>query len=366
MRIFRTFLIAAAAAAGLTPPPARAQAAVADGKTADQAYKNITQLKGTPADQLSPAMQFIAASLGVDCTFCHVQGKYEADDKPAKKTARDMMAMTAAINANSFRGQRQITCYSCHRGATHPVNMPPVLDADAPEKPAAAASAPGAAAAPAVTVDQILEKCVTAVGGADAMKKVTSRVMKGKILAGGQETPIDVITKAPNLRISITHNPSSESLTAFDGTAGWMGSTGHAAREMSALESAAAALDAEFYLPLRVKELYPQLRRGRPETIAGAECEVITGTAPGRPAIHLDFDKTSGLLVRLVRYADTPMGRNPTQVDYADYRDADGVKIPFRWTLSRPIARFTIQIADVRSNAPVDDARFAKPAGDVK
>ena len=68
----------------------------------------------------------------------------------------------------------------------------------------------------------------------------------------------------------------------------------------------------------------------------------------------------------MVRYAETPIGRNPTQVDYADYRDAGGVKIPYRWTLSRPNGRFTIQIAEVKANVPVDDAKFAKPAGDVR
>jgi photosynthetic reaction center cytochrome c subunit len=273
--------------------------------------------------------------------------------------------MTAAINANSFRGQRQVTCYSCHRGATHPVNTPPVLESDVPAGPANPA-APGTPPAQAASVDQILEKYVAAAGGADAMKKITTRVLTGKILAEGTETPIEVTVKAPNLRISVTHNRASESFTGFDGTVGWMGSTGHSAREMSAAESAAAGLDAEFYLGLRVKELYPQLRRVRPETVGGAECEVLAGTAPGRPAIRLYFDKGSGLLLRMVRYADTPMGRNPTQIDYADYRDADGVKIPFRWTLSRPVARFTIQIADVKSNVPVDNSRFAKPAGDVK
>jgi photosynthetic reaction center cytochrome c subunit len=365
MRFFRSLLVTGVivVTGGLAPPRGRAQTAA--GQTAEQAYKNIVQLKGTPADQLQPAMIFIAGSLGVECTFCHVQGKMDADDKQAKKTAREMMAMTAAINANSFRGQRQVTCYSCHRGATHPVNTPPVLESDDPSSPASPA-APATPAAQGPTVDQILEKYVAAVGGADTMKKITTRAMTGKILANGTETPIEVIVKAPNMRVSITHNPASESFTAFDGTLGWMGSTGHSAREMSAAESAAAGLDAEFYLGLRVKELYPQLRRGRPETIGAAECEVIAGMAPGRPAIRLSFDKSSGLLVRMVRFADTPMGRNPTQIDYADYRDADGVKIPFRWTLSRPVARFTIQIADVKSNVPVDDSRFAKPAGDVK
>src|SRR5438105_3592220 len=103
-----------------------------EAKTAEQVYKNITELKGTPADQLVPSMQFIAASLGVECAFCHVQGKPELDDKPAKKTAREMMAMTAAINKNSFAGQRQVTCYSCHHGSSHPANMPPVLTSAAP------------------------------------------------------------------------------------------------------------------------------------------------------------------------------------------------------------------------------------------
>ncbi len=359
MRTFQVVL--ALATALLAPPLARTQ--TAEAKTAEQVFKNIVQLKGTPADQLQPAMQFIAASLGVDCTFCHVQGKMEADDKQAKKTAREMMAMTAAINANNFRGQRQVTCYSCHRGNARPVNMPPVLESDSPERPSASATAP---ARPAATVDQILEKYVAAVGGAGAIKKVTSRVMKGKILAGATPTPIDVITKAPNMRLSIAHNAAGDSYTAFDGTAGWLGTTGHQPREMSAAESSAAGLDAEFYFPLRVKELYTQLRRGRPESVGGAECEVLNGTAPGRPAVRLYFDKNSGLLLRMVRYAETPMGRLPTQIDYADYRDADGVKIPFRWTLSRPIARFTIQIDEVKSDVPVDNARFAKPAADVK
>src|SRR5437763_15812486 len=138
-----------------------AQAQPADPKTAEQAYKNITHLKGTPADQLLPAMQFIASSLGVQCAFCHVDGTPEADDKPAKKTARDMIAMAAEINKASFRGQRQVTCYSCHHGIGHPANTPPVLESDAPVRPPAAAPAAGTAP----TVDAIVEKYVAAVGG---------------------------------------------------------------------------------------------------------------------------------------------------------------------------------------------------------
>jgi hypothetical protein len=80
----------------------------------------------------------------------------------------------------------------------------------------------------------------------------------------------------------------------------------------------------------------------------------------------LYFDRNSGLLLRMVRYTETPVGRNATQIDYADYRELDGVKSPFRWTLSRTNGRFTIQIAEARNNAVIEDARFLKPDGDVK
>jgi hypothetical protein len=332
-------------------------------QTAEQVYKNITVLKGTPADQLTAAMQFISSSLGVDCAFCHVQGKMEADDKPAKKTARQMMEMTNEINKASFRGQRQVTCFSCHHGQSHPANTPPVLESDGTPPPAPAALP---AVDPPPTVDSILDRYIAAAGGADALNKASTRVMTGKISTGAGESPIEVITKAPNRRVSITQMGSGSSYTAFDGNAGWMGSSGRPAREMSPAESAAAGLDAEFALPLRIKEMYPQLRRGRPERIGDLECEVLNGSAPGRPAVRLYFDRKTGLLMRMVRYTDTPVGRNPTQIDYADYREAGGVKIPFRWTLARPNGRFTIQIAEVKADVPVDDARFEKPTGAVK
>jgi hypothetical protein len=190
--------------------------------------------------------------------------------------------------------------------------------------------------------------------------------MKGVVMAGGNETPIDLFTKAPNKRISISHGGAGDSFTAFDGAAGWMGNTGRPARAMADPESWAAGLDAEFYLGLRLKEIFPQLRRGRPETVAGVECEVLTGTAPGKPPVRLLFAKDTGLLVRLVRYTETSMGRLPTQIDYADYRQTDGVKIAWRWTLSRTNGRFTIRLKEVKNNAAVDDARFGMPTGDVK
>jgi outer membrane lipoprotein-sorting protein len=333
-----------------------------DAKTAEQVYKNIVELKGTPADQVGPAMQFISASLGVNCEFCHVQGKFEADDKGAKKTAREMIAMQNMINKNSFRGRLQVTCNTCHRGSARPVAVPPVQESDAMPQPMAAGMGAPPAGGAQVTTDQVIEKYVAAVGGADAIKKITSREMKGTITAMGSQSSIDVLTKAPNKRITISHTGNGESYTAFDGKEGWMGSSGRPARTMSPPESAASSIDAEFYLPLRLKEMFPQLRRGRPETVNGVECEVLNGSAPGMPTARFYFARNTGLLMRQLRLAETSLGRIPTQIDYADFKSFDGVMIPLRWTLSRPNGRFTIQVNEVKINAAIDDAKFAKPA----
>ena len=96
-------------------------------KTAAQQYKNIQVLKSIPADQLMPAMQFITASLGVECDFCHVEREFDKDDKKEKQTARKMMQMMFAINQNHFEGEREVTCNTCHRGSPHPAAIPAIL-----------------------------------------------------------------------------------------------------------------------------------------------------------------------------------------------------------------------------------------------
>jgi len=328
-------------------------------KTAEQQFKNIQALQGTPADQLMPAMQFISASLGVECDFCHVAGKFDSDDKGHKQIARKMIAMTLAINKDNFSGRHDVTCYSCHRGANDPVGTPPVAAEDSkPERSeAAAATAPG----DMPTADQILDKYVAALGGASAIAKISSRVEKGSIDAGGRETPIEVFAKAPNMRMSVMHASSGDSITAFDGTAGWLDNTGRPPRDMVGAEVDAARLDADFHFATHAKEIFSQFRVGRPDKIGERQVYTVIGVRQGQPPVRLYFDEASGLLLRMARYADTPIGGNPTQIDYADYREVDGVKVPFRWTLARTGGRFTIQIEEVQQNVPIDDAKFAKP-----
>jgi photosynthetic reaction center cytochrome c subunit len=130
---------------------------------------------------------------------------------------------------------------------------------------------------------------------------------------------------------------------------------------MSTAENAAARIEADLYLPAHLKTLYEKFRVDVGEKIDGHDTYVVAGRTEGQPLLRLYLDKESGLLLRLVRYAETPLGRNPTQIDYADYRDANGVKAPFRWTLARPGNRFTIQVEQLQQNIPVDDSKFAPP-----
>src|SRR5467141_4603617 len=125
-------VIAGAWAQSTAPNGPRTPAAAAGTKLAEEQFKNVQALKGIPADQVVPSMQFIAASLGVECEYCHVHGAMEKDDKKPKVTARKMMAMMMAINKDNFEGRREVTCFSCHRGSTDPVATP-VISGEEPK-----------------------------------------------------------------------------------------------------------------------------------------------------------------------------------------------------------------------------------------
>src|SRR5438105_3804563 len=165
-------------------------------RLAEEQFKNIKVLKGIPAEELFPTMQFITASLGVECEFCHVKNAFEKDDKKPKQTARKMMEMMFAINKDNFDGRRDVTCYSCHRGNAKPLAIPVVMT----EEPKATGEPHGAEAgatekgssAGGPSAQQLLEKYVQALGGAAAIDNISSRVMKGTIEFGEQSMPIDI------------------------------------------------------------------------------------------------------------------------------------------------------------------------------
>jgi len=186
-------------------------------------------------------------------------------------------------------------------------------------------------------------------------------VQKGTLTVfGGQHFPAEVYSKAPDKRVSIMHLQGGDSVTAFDGKQGWLSVPGRV-HMMSAAENDTAHMDADLYFAAHLKTLYSKFSVDPGEKIDGHETYLVAGRTLGQPPLRLYLDKESGLLLRLIRYAETPLGRNPTQIDYSDYRDAHGVKLPFRWTIARPGGRFTIQVEQIQQNVAVDDAKFVAP-----
>jgi photosynthetic reaction center cytochrome c subunit len=342
---------------------------------AEEVFKNIQVLKGLTVNEFMETMGFFSASTLLNCADCHTKessGNWEkyADDTDLKRTARRMVQMMRAINRSFFGGRRMVTCYSCHRGDERPKvtpNLDEMYATPPPQEPEQILEqAPGAPSA-----DQVLDKYIQALGGTQRLAGLTSFVAKG-IYDGSPvsqmtgESPLEIFAKAPGQRTMIVHSAAGDATTTCDGRAAWSAApdlyTPVPVLELSGTDLDAAKVEAELSFPARIKQTLSQLRVGFPSTINNREVQVVQGTSTGQLPVKLYFDKESGLLVRLVRYTDLPVGFNPIQTDYADYREVSGIKIPFRLTMTWVAGQATLKLGDVQLNVPIDAAKFARPA----
>jgi len=337
--------------------PLAAQEHAPQEKTAEQVYKNIQVLRGVPASQLDADMAFISGSLGVRCNYCHVN-PFEKDDKPTKQTARKMIRMVFDLNGGSFSGQGAVSCYTCHRGQPLPVSVPAVgQNLWQPSNQTAKQDAP------LPGVDEILDRYVLAVGGRQAIERVTSRVLKGsRVGADGVLVPEEVYAKAPNKLLTVTSYPNQVFRIGFDGAHGWAGSN-QGGRDLGEEMLAQLRREAEFYKETRLKEMYSKMTvLGRATVGERAAYVVEAMPGDGGSPEKLFFDAQTGLLVRKYSLAKTALGQFPAQTDYEDYREVDGVKLPFtiRWAI--PGRTWGRKVTEVRQNVPLDDAQFNPPA----
>jgi photosynthetic reaction center cytochrome c subunit len=355
-------VILASGAVALRAQSAQPSTGATANKTTEQVYKNIQVLKGVPADQLIPAMQFITASLGVQCDFCHLENAFEKDDKETKQTARKMMHMMFAINKENFDGHREVTCYACHRGAHKPVTTPIISDEKDKFVLEETTSQEKGNPANLPPADQILGKYLRAVGGTEAVDRISTRIQKGTLTVGSVHFPVEIVAKAPVRRVTTVRFPGGDSVTGINEKEGWLITPGRTVKDMIPSEVDDARMDAELFFPSSLRTIFKELRVQQEGQIDGREAYVLAGIRESLPPVQLFFDQQSGLLVRVLRFVETPLGRNPTEIDYADYRDEGGVKTPFRWTVARPNGSFVIQIEQMQQNVPIGEDKFAKPA----
>lgn len=347
------------------------QAAQEQAPMAETVFKNVQVLKGISVDEFMGTMGVFSAALGMSCEDCHASDdsnweNYAKDVSPRKNVARRMVTMMAAINKEHFQGRQVVTCYSCHRGSNRPKvtpNLANLYGAPPPDEPDDVILGP---ALGAPSPDQVLDKYIQALGGADKLAGLKSFVAKGMSLGYGPEgeRPIEVYAKAPNQRTTIIHTGNGDNSAVFDGQRGW---TAVPLKPVDVVpltrhDLDGARIEAMLSFPGQIKQVLTRMRPGPATTIDDRRVNVIQGTGSGGALATLYFDEETGLLVRFMRYADSPVGRFPTQIDYSEYKEVSGVKMPVKWTLTWLDGREEVTLSDIQPNAPIDEAKFAKPA----
>jgi hypothetical protein len=341
----------------------------------EEAFKNIQVLRGIPVDEFMGTMGFFAASLGMNCTDCHVNesaGNWEryADDTPLKQTARRMVLMENLINRSDFGAVRMVTCYTCHRGVQHPEVTPSLAEqygAPPPDDPDRVEVLPGAVDDPAAA-EKILDKFLQAVGGAQQLAKLTSFSAKGTYAGFDtdfQKVPSEILAKAPNQLTTTNHLHGGDNTTTFDGNEAWIASADRPVPMilLTGGDLDGAKLDAALAFPATLKQNLTKWHAGFPPVTVGDRAAVVVeGTAAKGTRVKLFFDKDSGLLLRQTRFIDTKVGLIPLHVDYSDYRAVSGVKMPFKWQVTWVDGQSTTELANIQANAAVAAAKFVKPA----
>lgn len=350
--------------------------------TAGDAYMNVQVLKDIPSDQLLPSMRYITVALGVSCDFCHEPKNFDSDDKPEKVTARKMMTMMLAINKDNFNGRREVTCYTCHHGASKAANTPVAMAVAAaatgsggampppnggPTGPPAAVPSTGNSAgstAAIPTVDDIIAKYTKALGGSAAVEKITTLSEKGTVEtpAHGRPAAAEVFREAPNKAMAVTHAPPGDIADGFNGTMGWHQRPGHGAEDLEGDELVRTKQWAAFIPGLNLKQDFARAQAAGVDKIGDRDAYRVIAFRAGGGQVRYYFDKESGLLIRVSERIESFLGALPQETNYCDYRDVSGVKMPFTVIVAHGDEPTIYKWERIQANVPIDDSRFEKPA----
>ena len=232
------------------------------------------------------------------------------------------------------------------------------------------------APAPAQTADDIIEKHLAATGGRAALSKLTSRVSTGTISLttpiGELKGTVEVYTKKPNkqrtlVKIDASAFGGTEIINdqRFDGTTGYVIDSFNGNRDITG-EQLEAMKNGSFPNPLLTyKENGTTATLANREKVGTGDAYVILLTPKSGPGVKAFIDAETFLLVRTIISINVPQLGGPIEQtsDFSDFRDVDGIKIPYATTTSNPIQTVTATVTDVKQNVEIDDSSFVKPAG---
>ena len=235
----------------------------------------------------------------------------------------------------------------------------------AQEKPKPDAPKTDAKAVALPTVDNILDNYVKAIGGKEAIEKITSRAMKGTfdIEAMSISAPVEMYSKAPNKSATKIDVPNFGVVNrVFDGATGWDSNPASGLRELSGLELSQMKRGSDFYQELNYKKNYAKMEVKGIEKVGSNDAYVIEATPTEGSTEKLYFDVKTGLLVRQDGEFDSPQGKMQVETYVDDYKVVDGVKIAHTMKQVNPQMTWVIKLTEVKNNIEIDGAKFNKPS----
>lgn len=351
-----------------------AQSAAPAEKTAGESMKNVVALKDVPASELGPAMAIIAGSLGVGCQDCHTQA-FESDAKKEKLTARSMIKMTREINASNFGGRTVVTCNTCHQGSVHPKDMPNLFNktpeqiAEYKKEQELAAARPKAPPAgpprPAVekpvevlpTVDQVFANYRKAVGAA-AVKSVHLVGTMSPDLAPSSRT-LDTYAVLPDKFVMTISFSGIQSKAVLNGDRAWSVSP-QGKVDVPPERVAQVKQVIVLFEPIKYASSDAPRKVTGIEKVGGRTCFIVESTT-AKKLERLYFDTQTGLLHKVYTETRTALGREPSEVIFEDYRDANGVTMPASIIALAVTDRVVYKFSEMQTNVDVDPAKFEPP-----
>jgi len=285
-----------------------------DAPLAEHQFKNIQSFKGSKASDVIPAMQFMSASLKVDCDYCHTKDR-ASDDLETKRTAREMIALQRDINKRNFNGRNQITCATCHGGHVRPVNLPPVTGLEVRARRNAT-----------VNADDVLKAYGKAIGTVPA-NGIESLKLEGTCTMEGEKSKTEATYAGSKFAVAI-HTSKGDQKMGFDGSLVWFG--GQYGVQKVPLEHAIQYVNS--HLVFTGPDSLPKLTgiTGGIAKIDGKDQQVVMGATADKSRVTLFFDKATGLLSRVMFTYPTSLGNMAQINDFTNYKKVNGVQIPMK------------------------------------
>jgi hypothetical protein len=228
---------------------------------------------------------------------------------------------------------------------------------------------------PKPTVNALIDRYVTLLGGAEALAKVNSRAVKGTFANLGHIdyihperapsllNPVDILLKGADKRMVVQHNPAGDAINSAMGPGGWNRTAAGVVRDLRVDEMSALKLENAVFFPTQLKSIVKNMRVDGSDKIGDHSSWVVTGEMDLIPLIKLYFDRDSGYLVSVLWEQQSYFCCHVYREDFSDFKVVgNGIRQPMVWRINGPRQTVTEYRMEAVELNGIEDAKFAKPA----